>query len=259
MIFPEKERVHYQKTPLKNVVCQLRFPTILDIDSTIPAKFQDKIRAEFPIYKKSDSITKTVKINMTSPQISSAINKRYGFFSEDKKTKIFLASNYMSMETEEYKCWENFWENLQLPLAALNNIYNPAFYTRIGIRYIDIFSKKELGIFGEESWKELINPSFLGLIGDDKMEKFIKGENATYDLYDEESNTKMHISTGVIYQRLDNEQCILLDTDIYTDIKTNISQLEERIKGFHKEANDIMRYFVTEKMEKIMEPGKYGK
>ncbi len=53
MPFPSANRVIFKRNPLKEVICQLRFPPILKIDSEIPANFQDLIRNEFPKYKET--------------------------------------------------------------------------------------------------------------------------------------------------------------------------------------------------------------
>ena len=49
MPFPEATRVIYHKNPLTDVICQLRFPPILKIDSEIPSLFQDTIREQYPL------------------------------------------------------------------------------------------------------------------------------------------------------------------------------------------------------------------
>jgi hypothetical protein len=47
------ERVLYEKNPLESVICQVRFPTILRVDSEVPSDFQDRIRGRFPIFSES--------------------------------------------------------------------------------------------------------------------------------------------------------------------------------------------------------------
>lgn len=50
MPFPQTERVQYKKSPLIEVISQLRFPPVLKIDSVSPANFQDEIRSDFPYF-----------------------------------------------------------------------------------------------------------------------------------------------------------------------------------------------------------------
>ncbi|MCX6020148.1 MAG: TIGR04255 family protein, partial [Chloroflexi bacterium] len=50
MLFPDSERVIYGRNPLVEVICQIRFPTILRISEGNLSDFQDKIRIEYPLY-----------------------------------------------------------------------------------------------------------------------------------------------------------------------------------------------------------------
>ena len=50
MLFSDRPRTHYGNAPAHEVICQLRFPTILTINNVEPADFQEAIRREFPIY-----------------------------------------------------------------------------------------------------------------------------------------------------------------------------------------------------------------
>lgn len=50
MLFSGHPRTLYRSAPTHEVICQLRFPTILSINNTEPADFQEAIRAEFPGY-----------------------------------------------------------------------------------------------------------------------------------------------------------------------------------------------------------------
>lgn len=50
MLFSDRPRTHYEKTLAHEVICQLRFPTILSINNVEPADFQERIREDFPQY-----------------------------------------------------------------------------------------------------------------------------------------------------------------------------------------------------------------
>ena len=41
MLFSDRPRTHYEKTLAHEVICQLRFPTILSINNVEPADFQE--------------------------------------------------------------------------------------------------------------------------------------------------------------------------------------------------------------------------
>ena len=48
MISSDNRHYRYAKGQLIEVICQLRFPTILSIDTREPADFQETVRAAFP-------------------------------------------------------------------------------------------------------------------------------------------------------------------------------------------------------------------
>ena len=51
MGFPESPRAIFKKKPTEKVICQLRFPTLLRLDSESPAQFQERIRVKYPLLK----------------------------------------------------------------------------------------------------------------------------------------------------------------------------------------------------------------
>lgn len=52
--FPDSQRVFYAKAPLKQVVCQVRFPALFRIENEVPSAFQEKIRTTWPLSARSD-------------------------------------------------------------------------------------------------------------------------------------------------------------------------------------------------------------
>lgn len=46
--FPSKPDIPLKKAPLMEVVCQVRFPPILRINTEEPSEFQEEIRDRFP-------------------------------------------------------------------------------------------------------------------------------------------------------------------------------------------------------------------
>lgn len=89
-MFPEfLPRVIYRKRPSAEVLCQLRFPTILRIDTEPPAAFQEIIRRDYPNFQERP---KSGLPSGIPPQISRLLGaeqpfwspKLYEFSSSDK-------------------------------------------------------------------------------------------------------------------------------------------------------------------------------
>ena len=57
MLFSAHPRTQYRKAPAHEVICQLRFPTILSINTVEPADFQEAIREDFPRYARRQDAT----------------------------------------------------------------------------------------------------------------------------------------------------------------------------------------------------------
>ena len=56
MLFSDRPRTHYAHTLAHEVICQLRYPTILSINNVEPADFQERIREEFPQYARKQDV-----------------------------------------------------------------------------------------------------------------------------------------------------------------------------------------------------------
>ena len=82
MLYSNRPRAHYRKHQLAEVICQLRFPEILSIETTLPADFQEAIRDFFPIYtlRKEPVIQ---KIGNSAPAEGNKTTNNYQFTTLD--------------------------------------------------------------------------------------------------------------------------------------------------------------------------------
>jgi uncharacterized protein (TIGR04255 family) len=105
MPFPESQRVIYRKNPLGEVICQLKFPTILQIKAEVPSKFQERIRSDFPLYEAEEA---TIPIPRDMPkklvQLFSQFSKPlagddidHRFISEDGNRIITLNPDFLAL------------------------------------------------------------------------------------------------------------------------------------------------------------------
>lgn len=149
------KRVKYNRCPLVEVIFQLRFPTILSINSKQPADFQEKIRKEYPFYDEGIEEQNELLINTNgkSAQLKSSQNKNYSFVSVDKTYKVNLTSTFIAISTRKYTQWEEFSEKVRQVVKAFQETYEVPFYTRVGLRYIDVIQSSFQIINAPDSYK----------------------------------------------------------------------------------------------------------
>ena len=112
MKFPDTKRVIYEKNPLVEVICQLRFPTILRISQQQPVDFQDKIRFDYPIFEFSQGNQIPQEMLHIMQKLGKKLinNQAYVFKSEDLNWQIVLNQESVTLSTKDYKRYEIFKE-----------------------------------------------------------------------------------------------------------------------------------------------------
>ena len=145
-MFSKEDRCIYRKNQLQEVICQLRFPEILSIGVNVPADFQEAIRDEYPQYNARKEIP-APKITGTPGNFkldNGPATVNYQFTSADGIWRVNLTTKFISIACSRYTCWEDFAGKLDKPLAAFIKLYKPAYFERVGLRYVNIISRKAL-------------------------------------------------------------------------------------------------------------------
>ena len=129
MLFSDRPRTHYEKTLAHEVICQLRFPTILSINNVEPADFQERIREDFPQYARKQDVLPPQIVN-GKPEPQPPVTN-YHFLSQDGRWKLNLTKDFIALSTLSYPGWEEFARMLDKPLAAFIQFYKPAYFQRV--------------------------------------------------------------------------------------------------------------------------------
>lgn len=258
MPFPDSPRVIYQKNPLTEVICQLSFPTILRIDSEVPARFQEKIREEYPIYQE----TQGASLKLNFPQelaqvIGNALPLKsgratYQFLSADRKWRVILTRESLSVSTIEYKKWEDFKRHLEIAFGAFLEEYKPLFFTRIGLRYQDLIQRSKMGL-ENVGWSELLNPSLAGELSApeivDRITHCVNQLTITLD-----DNGSMVLLNHGLASNENSEVSYIIDSDFLTEEKTEVKNVIERLDYFNKFSGRLFRWCISEKLHNALEP-----
>ena len=248
-MFSQEPRCIYHRNQLGEVICQLRFPEILTINTTAPAEFQEAIRADYPVY----SVRKEpvlLKPGVPAPQPG----MNYQFATADGTWRVNLTSRFISLACSRYTRWEDFAASLDKPLAAFIRIYRPAYFERVGLRYLNFISRRALEL-NHTPFHMLLSPVYLGLLGDSETTAIRTTVDADVAIK-AGCRAKIHAGPGVIRRpgQADNEPKFILDFDLYMPGKLALNLSAGALHTLHAQAYPLFRGAITETLHEAMEP-----
>lgn len=258
-MFSTETRCIYRKNQLAEVICQLRFPDILTIETEVPAKFQEAIRDEFPRYsvRKEAPAPKLAGTPGNMRMETQQSKNNYQFVSADGVWRVNLTSTFISLACCRYTGWEDFAAKLDKPLAAFIQIYRPAFFERIGLRYLNFISRNNLELEGTP-FKELIQPQYLGLLADEQVQEGTTSRNSM----DAElairggCRAKIHAGPGMVARngQKDQEIKFVFDLDLYMGGNIAVNLSAGALQTLHGQAFPIFRGAITDTLHDALKP-----
>ena len=262
MPFPAVDRVLYKKKPLEMVVCQLRFPPILRIDTDLPAAFQERVRGNFPDFH----ISSEFRIEMPGgigeqipPELlrqviqSNGITKNYEFQTGDGNWKINLTRTFMALTTKAYIEWDNFRDRFQDPFNALLDIYKPAYFSRIGLRYINKIRRSALGL-ENVPWRDLLNANLIGMLNSPDIAEYIEGIDLVQRFRLAEEGSIATLISKFGKEGNPPEQVFSIDGDYTFPGKSEIAITIDRLNFLNIRSSRLFRWGISEKLHSAMEP-----
>ena len=255
----KEPRCQYNKNQLADVICQLRFPEILTINANLPVAFQEEIRSQFPKFSTSlEAAAPTITGTPGNLQIENQPStKNYQFTSLDGVWRVNLTSTFISLACTQYTRWEDFAKKMDVPLATFIQIYQPACFERIGLRYLNFISRQNLGV-QEFQFNELISESYLGILGDPEINEpaaLRSGVDAEVSLPGG-CRVKLHAGPGLVKQngQQQNEIKFIFDQDLYMTGNIPVNYSAGALETLHSHAYPIFRGAITNALHDAMEP-----
>lgn len=262
MPFPEAPRVLYHKSTLTEVVCQLRFPAILKIDSEIPAAFQELVRQDYPEY--TESVELRVEIQKGASEqlprdllrqaVQSSAHKNYLFATDGAAWRVNLTRTFLALTTNSYERWETFRDRVATLRDALVACYAPAHLTRVGLRYVNVIRRSELGL-AEVAWSDLLRPQLAALLGDPAVAAAVTAVDATFEVALTGGIGTARIHTDLVREQGDEELCFRIDADFFRATKLSVLESLDNLDALHLRSSRFIRWCVTDKLHDAMEPG----
>ena len=233
----------YEKNQLVEVICQLRFPAILSIEAKEPADFQDTVRGRFPRYGVREE-------NLPAREGGNQKMKNHSFVSADGTWKLSLTRDFIALSTVRYPDWETFARTLDEVLGHFIEVYRPAYFERVGLRYLNAVSREQLGLSGAR-WNDLLEPKYLGVLDDDDVNEadVTKCSVDVEQKLDGRCSVKIHAGPGSLRRAVRTDKGVqtveepetrfILDLDVYSGGKTELADAADTLQALHGHADRL--------------------
>lgn len=253
------ERVIYEKNQLAEVICQLRFPTILSVGAREPVDFQEAVRQVFPRYQLRQDLLPPKMVQQPGQPPKMEQQKpvaNHQFMTADGNYRINLTQNFISLTCGKYVCWEDFARMMDLPLASFIKIYAPAYFERVGLRYLNTISRRDLGL-EDTPWRDLLEPAYLGLMALEKMPEraFTRCSQDVETAIGGGCRMKLHVGPGMVKrgQQQDQEVKLIFDLDVSMGGNIPVNMAAGAMQTVHAQAGEVFRNAITDTLHDAME------
>lgn len=260
-MFSQDERCIYTKNQLAEVICQLRFPTILAIGANTPVEFQDAIRDVFPKYQvRQDQLpVKLTQVPGQPPRLEQPKPvTNYQFLTADGRFRINLTQDFISLSCARYDRWESFARMMDKPLATFIRVYKPAYFERVGLRYLNAISRRDLELEGTP-WKDLLKPGYLGLLSEEDVpeQAFSRCTQDVEAAIPGGCRMKLHVGPGMLKrgnEAADKESKLIFDLDVSMNGNIPVNLAAASMQTVHTQAGSIFRDAITDTLHSAMDP-----
>jgi len=253
--FSDTPRVVYKQNPLEAVICQLRFPAILKISSESPVDFQEPLRKSYPLFREVPPLDVGTGL---PPELSAIMgklmplpgSKAYELTSEDGAWQITLTQESLALQCKKYRRWEEFRAQLETALVLLLQIYEPSFFSRIGLRYRDVIARRSLQLDGV-AWRELLSPKLASEFHTEISDS-VEGSWHQLSLRLQGDAAKVTLQHGL--GNKGGEICYIIDSDFYTAERTGAQNATGILNYFNRQSGRLFRWCIADRLHHAMEP-----
>ena len=249
--FPPREHVPLRNSPLREVICQVRFPLILRIANEAPITFQEAIRDRFPNLETEHAMLVELSIEKMRP---AALQPPTFRFTDKSKTRIVsLSLDFFSFSVNQYTGWDAFASDLQYVADAAISVYRIPYATRIGLRYINALTNdntKSSQFFPDVV--DIVQPEITALLRNEAIQDpYI----AISQLRVRHDDSHFSFRSGILEEE-DQPQSFLLDFDLYIEgeITIDASGLLELCDRYHALIYNAFRWAIKSEKLRIFEP-----
>jgi len=176
------------------------------------------------------------------------------FSTKDSRRFVSLRDEFMALAETKYERWESLIEEIKKAESALRRVYEPAFYSRVGLRYRDIISRHSLELTNIK-WQDLLQKHIIAELGDKEVSDAIRRIQTRVIIeIPDVPNGRIALNHGLIIPNGSAEECYLIDADFSVERQEGVDEPFKILYEFNRMAGRLFRWAIKEKLYKAMEP-----
>ncbi|MBX3190636.1 MAG: TIGR04255 family protein, partial [Labilithrix sp.] len=188
------------------------------------------------------------------PELVQALGSNGGheFLSADGVWKLSLTRDFLALTTKSYVDWSGFKQQMRIPLEALCELYAPAFFLRVGLRYRDRIDRERLGV-QDVPWGQLLRAEAVGELATEALGPHI--EHVLRELVVRLANDEGHVRiVHGLQKEGDSAPLYIIDSDFFTEKQTETGGVSNVLDAFNRRAGHLFRWYITPRLHDAMEP-----
>jgi len=175
------------------------------------------------------------------------------FETQDRKSAVTVSQDSFALKATGYTRWEMFREQLESLRATIEQIYRPAFYGRLGLRYVNIIRRSLLGL-ENVAWAELLNPSIGGELTVPEFGESVDSASSQLHCTLDGDNGFLTLRTGIALAEPGKEKCFLIDCDFHTHKPTEIVNVTNTLDIFNRASGNLFRWAIRDRLRDALDP-----
>jgi uncharacterized protein (TIGR04255 family) len=226
---PDATRVQYARNCIRLAVCEVKFPTLLELERECPSAFQKAMRKTYPHFERGESIN-------LRPSGEHDTEARYTFRSQHRDWAVSLRSSAFSLESTAYENFEDFLRRLKWVVDQAIKVIDSDFFTRVGLRYVNLLPVK-----GDPT--DWINADLVKPLTDNRYGEVLKYWQA---ISGATTSGNYNFRHGLEEGPDSDSRSYVLDFDFYKE-EVGVKDLETLLTAFNAENFKLFRWAVGPK------------
>jgi uncharacterized protein (TIGR04255 family) len=248
--FPNKPEIRLRKSPLDEVICQVKFPPILKITKETPVELQEAIRDRFPdLQVEQGFLIQFPKVGSSEKPLVETPPRVHRFIRPDNQSHATLGHDFFSLSTKAYQHWDEFTADFQLLETAVRNIYHLPYATRIGLRFINRFSLNNTGSNSIKEVLDLFRSEFTCLF---QTKCWQQPEEMISQIIIADGQAKLAIRSK--YGSENQIPFFIMDFDYFQEGRLALENLIETLTHFHDRIYQAFRWSIFDESLERFDP-----